>query len=167
MKKILYLILFFTFSVNYSQTNKQIGQKIDSLKQIGFIQVEDEPIFKGCESVKNKRLCFNNAVRKYFQKNFSVYELECLETKSVYNKQKRRKERECVSKLKPGIHQINLSFVISKTGNLKNIVVKAPHPQLKKEAERICELLPKMIPGKSNGKAIDVAYTLPINYKLE
>ena len=48
-----------------------------------------------------------------------------------------------------------------------DIRVRAPHPQLKDEAIRIINLLPKMEPGKVNGKAVSVSYLLPIIFKVQ
>jgi protein TonB len=38
---------------------------------------------------------------------------------------------------------------------------------LEKEARRIIENLPQMIPGKQRGKAVRVPYSIPITFKLQ
>ena len=64
-----------------------------------------------------------------------------------------------------GYQRITSSFIIDKKGQIVNIRVRAPHPQLKDEAIRVINLLPKMKPGKVNGKAVSVSYLLPIIFK--
>jgi hypothetical protein len=36
---------------------------------------------------------------------------------------------------------------------------------LEKEAQRIISLLPKMLPGKQRGRAVNVPYSIPINFQ--
>lgn len=64
-----------------------------------------------------------------------------------------------------GYQRITTSFVIDKKGKIINIRVRAPHPKLQDEAIRVINLLPKMKPGKVNGKAVAVSYLLPIIFK--
>ena len=66
-----------------------------------------------------------------------------------------------------GYQRITSSFIIDKKGQIVNIRVRAPHPQLKDEAIRVINLLPKMKPGKVNGKAVSVSYLLPIIFKAK
>lgn len=59
-------------------------------------------------------------------------------------------------------------FVVSKDGSIQNIkVVRSLDPHCDKEAVRVLQMLPKWIPGKQNGKAVPVYYTLPIVFKLQ
>ena len=46
-------------------------------------------------------------------------------------------------------------------------VLRGKDPDLDKEAQRVVKTLPKFIPGKMNGRAVQVWYTLPINFKLQ
>ena len=43
---------------------------------------------------------------------------------------------------------------------------RAPHPNLKKEAIRVVNMIPKMKPGMQLGKAVIVPYSLPIIFYL-
>jgi len=65
---------------------------------------------------------------------------------------------------------VYLKFVVLSSGHLHDIkVVKGAFPEdmgLSKEALRIVESMPKWIPGKQRGVAVNVAYTLPIRFRL-
>lgn len=60
------------------------------------------------------------------------------------------------------------SFIIEKDGSLSTIKflrTKIGYG-IEEEAERILKLMPKWQPGKQNGKAIRVRYTLPIKFQM-
>ncbi|WP_171596690.1 TonB family protein [Marinifilum caeruleilacunae] len=64
--------------------------------------------------------------------------------------------------------KVFISFVVGKTGEVKNVFVnKGVSPDLDKEARRVVASLPKWTPGKLKGNLVNVAYTLPIDFKLE
>lgn len=64
--------------------------------------------------------------------------------------------------------RVIVQFVVTKTGEIGEVkVVRGKHPDLDKEAVRIVKTLPKFIPGKMNGKEVNVWYTLPIQFRLE
>lgn len=59
-------------------------------------------------------------------------------------------------------------FVVAKDGSVQNVkVVRSLDPYCDKEAVRVIQSLPKWIPGKQNGKAVPVYYTVPILFKLQ
>ena len=58
-------------------------------------------------------------------------------------------------------------FKIDKNGNVVNIEARSPHKRLRDEAIRVISLLPKMEPGKQQGKAVKVRYAVPIAFKVE
>jgi TonB family protein len=63
--------------------------------------------------------------------------------------------------------QVYVKFVIEKTGMVYNAKIsRGVDPSLDKEAKRIVESMPKWNPGKQNGEAVDVAFTMQINFKL-
>ena len=45
--------------------------------------------------------------------------------------------------------------------------IKDLNTDLDKEAIRVVKSLPKFIPGKMNGQAVNVWYTLPVTFKLQ
>ena len=69
---------------------------------------------------------------------------------------------------KKGIQgKVVVQFVVDKTGNIGEVkVVRSVDKDLDKEAVRLIKTLPKFIPGRHNGKAVAVWYTLPITFKL-
>lgn len=64
--------------------------------------------------------------------------------------------------------RVVVKFVVKKDGQVGDVVVlRGRDPDLDKEAQRVVKTLPKFIPGKMNGQAVAVWYTLPINFKLQ
>ncbi len=64
--------------------------------------------------------------------------------------------------------RVIVQFVVTKTGNVGEVkVVRGKDPDLDKEAVRVVKSLPKFVPGKMNGHAVNVWYTLPIQFKLQ
>jgi len=60
-----------------------------------------------------------------------------------------------------------LIFVISDEGNIENIRTRGPHPLLELEGRRIISKLPKMSPGKQNGKRVRVPFAIPLSFRLQ
>ena len=59
-------------------------------------------------------------------------------------------------------------FVVEKDGSVTNItILRSLDPTCDKEAVRIIKLLPIFIPGKQNGQAVRVYYTIPVTFKME
>ena len=64
--------------------------------------------------------------------------------------------------------RVVVQFVVTKTGAVGEVkVVRGKDPDLDKEAGRVVKSLPKFVPGKMNGHAVNVWYTLPIQFKLQ
>ena len=63
--------------------------------------------------------------------------------------------------------RVVVQFVVTKTGSIGEVkVVRSVDRDLDREAIRVCKSLPKFTPGKMNGQAVNVWYTLPVNFKL-
>ena len=63
--------------------------------------------------------------------------------------------------------RVILQFVVDKTGEIGEVkVVRSVDKDLDKEAIRFVKTLPKFIPGRQNGQAVAVWYTLPVTFKL-
>lgn len=59
-------------------------------------------------------------------------------------------------------------FVVGKDGKVRDVVVvRTLDPSCDKEAIRVLSGMPKWIPGKQNGKAVSVKYTVPIVFRLQ
>ncbi len=64
--------------------------------------------------------------------------------------------------------RVVVQFVVTKTGKIGEVkVVRSVDRDLDKEAVRVCKSLPDFIPGKMNGQAVNVWYTLPVSFKLQ
>lgn len=64
--------------------------------------------------------------------------------------------------------KVIVQFVVTKDGSIGNVkVVRSVDRDLDNEAVRVCKKLPKFIPGKQNGQAVNVWYTLPVTFKLQ
>ncbi len=62
--------------------------------------------------------------------------------------------------------RIILRFKVTETGEITDVeVVKSLDPAYDKEAVRVIKSLPKWIPGRQNGKAVAVYYSLPVTFK--
>jgi protein TonB len=64
--------------------------------------------------------------------------------------------------------RVFVNFVVSAEGKVKNVkVIKSVHPLLDKEAVRVIGMMPEWKPGRQMGKAVDVAYTVPVEFTLQ
>ena len=94
----------------------------------------------------SKKACFREKIETHIRKNFN-YPKEAQEF---------------------GIQgRVSTLFTISKEGVIKNIRMRGPDKLLEAEALRIIERLPQMTPGKHDGQAVDVPFSIPINFKLQ
>ena len=59
-------------------------------------------------------------------------------------------------------------FVIERDGSIGNVkVTKSVDPSLDREAIRLLQSMPRWIPGKKDGVAVRVKYTVPITFRLQ
>ena len=64
--------------------------------------------------------------------------------------------------------KVIVQFVVTKTGDIGEVkVVKSVDRDLDNEAVRLVKKLPKFFPGRMNGQAVNVWYTLPVQFKLQ
>jgi TonB family protein len=57
--------------------------------------------------------------------------------------------------------------VVSKTGEISNVeVLRGVDPSLDGEAVRVVEAMPAWKPGTQRGKAVNVYFTIPIQFSL-
>ncbi|MDH7445365.1 energy transducer TonB [Aquimarina sp. 2201CG14-23] len=119
-------------------------------ENVPFSVVEDVPIFPGCEKLKSNKeraACFSEKISKIISRKFNT------DIGSEYGLN--------------GVQRIYTLFDVSADGTIQNIQVRAPHPKLKKEAERVIGLFPKMTPGKQRKIPVTVKYQLPIVFKVQ
>ena len=64
--------------------------------------------------------------------------------------------------------RVIVTFVVEKDGSITDVrVVKSVDPSLDKEAMRVVKSMPRWIPGKQNGSAVRVKYTVPVTFRLQ
>ncbi|ADV43117.1 energy transducer TonB [Bacteroides helcogenes] len=64
--------------------------------------------------------------------------------------------------------RVTCQFVVGKDGKVHDVkVIKTLDPYCDKEAVRVIMSMPGWIPGKQNGKAVSVKYTVPITFRLQ
>ncbi|HIP49031.1 MAG TPA: hypothetical protein EYG92_08730 [Lutibacter sp.] len=120
-------------------------------RSVPFSIIDEVPIYPGCENIKDKaeqRECLSRKIQTHVAKNFNVDIAQNLG-------------------LSPGKKRIFTMFKIDKEGNITSVKSRAPHKDLELEAMRVILTLPKMIPGKQNGKVVEVKYSLPISFIVE
>ena len=144
----LFFILIPLISIpnNVSALNLVINQD-DTVK---FSEVEEVPLYPDCtlNFPKDKmRECTDQAIKIFARSSFNTELSNDLGLK--------------------GYQRITTSFIIDKSGKIVNIRVRAPHPDLEKEAIRMINSLPIMQPGRQNGEAVSVSYLLPIIFKVQ
>ena len=64
--------------------------------------------------------------------------------------------------------RVIVQFVVERDGSVSGVhVVRGVDPSLDKEATRVVAQMPKWIPGKQNGSAVRVKYTVPVTFRLQ
>ena len=64
--------------------------------------------------------------------------------------------------------KVILQFVVGKDGRVGEVkIARSVDKDLDKEAMRVVKSLPKFIPGRQNGQAVPVWYSLPVSFKLQ
>jgi protein TonB len=64
--------------------------------------------------------------------------------------------------------RVILRFVVGPDGSVTDVeILRSLDPSCDKEAVRVIKKMPKWVPGKQNGNAVSVYYTLPVLFKLQ
>ncbi|MDA9183253.1 TonB family protein [Flavobacteriaceae bacterium] len=130
-----------------SSKKRQIQNYEDNIN-VNYTEIENAPVFPGCEKVSNSRVreCFQEQMAKHIQTNFSYPEIA----------------------QELGIQGlVNVYFIINTEGYVKEIKSRGPDINLEKAAEEIIKKLPSFTPAYVNGKAVNVPFTIKINFKLK
>jgi len=113
---------------------------------VPFTVVDEVPIFPGCEDAADKKACFHEKIQEHIRKNFRYPE----------------------AAQEQGIQgRVSSIFTIDKEGNVVDIKMRGPDELLENETGRILAKLPKMEPGKQDGQAVKVPFSIPITFKLD
>nr|WP_321243645.1 energy transducer TonB [uncultured Psychroserpens sp.] len=111
--------------------------------------VEIVPVYPGCEKMTTniERIkCMNEKITKLVQRKFDT---DLAGELGLSGKQR-----------------INVQFKIDQNGNVTEILARAPHPSLEKEAKRVTNKIPQMEPGLQRKVPVSVIYNLPIVFKV-
>lgn len=128
--------------------NNEKRAKLTTNNDISFSIVDQVPVYPGCRGDQTTlRKCLQENITQLVSNNFNANLSEDL-------------------KLSPGVKRVFVMFSIDKEGQVINIKARAPHKKLEEEAIRVIKLIPKMIPGKQDGKNVNVKYSLPIAFKV-
>ena len=64
--------------------------------------------------------------------------------------------------------RVIVQFVVERDGSVSGVhVVRGVDSSLDREATRVVAQMPKWIPGKQNGSAVRVKYTVPVTFRLQ
>ena len=64
--------------------------------------------------------------------------------------------------------RVIVQFIVDKDGTIRDAkIVRSIDPALDAEAQRVIYAMPKWNPGKQNGEAIAMKYTLPVTFRLQ
>ena len=139
-------LLLFIPLVSFGQEIQKQNKTFDELKT-NHLNIEDVPMFLSCKNVfkSQRRECFQNKMTKHIRKHFYY-------PKYAFNR---------------GIQgRVFVQFIIEKDGSISEIKTRGADKSLEKAALKIIKKLPKLIPGKANGKPVRVPYSIPITWKL-
>lgn len=117
---------------------------------VPFAILEKSPVFPGCDengTSEELKKCFSFKIAQYVNDNFN--------TKLTENHNLN------------GVQRIAIAFKIDTAGNVVAVKARAPHKSLATEAKRIITSLPKMKSGMHKGKAVTIAYSLPIQLMVK
>jgi len=117
---------------------------------LNIMAVEQVPIYPGCEMMttnNKRRKCMSDKIGKLISKTFNS---------------------DLVSDLDIGGKQrIYVQFKINNKGIVSVIKVRAPHIKLEREAVKVVNKIPRMIPGKQRDRNVAVLYNLPIVIQVQ
>ncbi len=109
--------------------------------------LETYPAFDKTPKEERTRETFSEQIRKFVTKHYNT--------------------NTCINIGLKGTQRIYTQFEINKEGIIKDIKIRAPHPSLEKEAERMIQKIPQLIPGTYKNQPVRTKYSLPILFKIE
>jgi TonB family protein len=139
----------YTVPINFALDNGEKGKKIDETVVVGYGNKDAskiDSIYQECE-VMPEFPGGDLEVRKYIASNI-------------------RYPREAMKYSEVG--KVFVTFVVAKDGAVEKVrVARGISPALDNEAIRVVSSMPNWIPGKQRGQAVNVQYTIPVNFQLQ
>ncbi len=117
------------------------------LPPVDFMKIEKAPVYPGCEKYKTndkRKKCMSEKITRLINRKFNV------DLGAEYGL--------------TGKQKISTQFTIDKNGVVTDVQIRGPHPALEKEAGRLINKIPKMVPGYQRDQPVGVIYTLPISF---
>jgi hypothetical protein len=146
-------LLFFAFLFSTQAFSQSEGEESsttqNSKKDVPFTIIENGPTYPGCVGAfKERKKCLDLSIRKFMVNNFDSSLIQKLD-------------------LPAGKFQFLISFRIKTSGYSETIKIKAPHPDIVKEIERVVSMIPKMKPATQRGKPVAIRYLIPLSFMVE
>jgi protein TonB len=139
------IFIVFILFLQFSKAQETISETNEDIEGVAFTIIESVPIYPGCENTIDKRGCFQNKIQEHIKSNF-------------------RYPRKALKENIQG--KVFVSFIIEKDGEIKVHNARGAHEILEKEARRIIEKMPKVIPGTQKGEPVRMTMSIPINFKI-
>ena len=146
------LLMFSTSLLSQSVTEEkesELDETTEIIDAIPFPEADTPPLMPGCEKEKKydkQKRCTVVEVQKFFQKKFNIELASDLDLS--------------------GMVKLNVSFVIDNTGKVTQIGANGPHEKLIESLKDVAAQLPEFTPGIKDGKAVSVAYKMPIIFQV-
>ena len=114
---------------------------------VQFFAIEQKPMFEQCKGLpkEEQEKCFKKSLDAFVNKNL-VYPDAAIQMGSQ--------------------GRVVVQFRIKKDGSVEVINTQGKDKLLEKEARRVIEKLPKLIPGKQRDRPVAVIFSYPIVFKL-
>jgi len=120
---------------------------ISSLKMNAQSRPDTLPVYPGCEQTEQKMTCFKDKLLQHIADNFDIGLLNNV------------KDADNVNML--------IVFTIDVDGKLTDVDINSGYTVLDKEMLRTLQLVPTLIPAKSNGEAVPMQYSLPVSFEIK
>ena len=119
----------------------------DIENDVQFFAIEQKPMFEQCKGLpkEEQEKCFKKSLDAFVNKNL-VYPDAAIQMGSQ--------------------GRVVVQFRIKKDGSVEVINTQGKDKILEKEARRVIEKLPKLIPGKQRDRPVAVIFSYPIVFKL-
>lgn len=144
-KLIVIICIASSFSYGFTQDSIPIPNS-ESKNDLANLTLDEAPIFPGCKHKKTeekRKKCMSDKVSKFISKKYNVDIFEDLN-------------------FPDGKYMVTVIFKINKQGKVIETSARGPHDLLEKEAIRVINNLPPVIPGKVNGQPVIIPYAIPI-----
>ena len=144
-------MLFYTSCSNtdteqFNSLSELSASGMKNTSVVPFSILEGKPSFKGLTA--KGHLSFEAQVKRFVAKNFDS------NIAANFDLQK-------------GPKRIYARCEIDAMGSIQHVKVRAPHPHLKEEMERVISLFPAMNPGTADGVPVATVFTIPLKIETE